>query len=138
MMTVSTCVCASCCGCVPTGQLYEKMVVENDAENGRCFRVCLCAICSHYCCHAHVTAHFLALVRFQIQSQYAIREEHCVGLEDICCAYFCGPCVLSQMMEHVHAYTVTGASAFNLSTTTVSFSYSMNIFFYFCTYFLAL
>ena len=114
---LSTCICVSCCSCIPIGQLYEKMITGNGTEDGQCLRVCLCVLCSHYCCHAHVTAHFLALLRFQIRSKYAIPEEHCFGLEDVCCAYFCAPCVLSQMMEHVHAYALTGGSAFNISAT---------------------
>mmetsp|Transcript_1815 Transcript_1815/g.4029 ORF Transcript_1815/g.4029 Transcript_1815/m.4029 type:complete len:241 (-) Transcript_1815:48-770(-) len=39
-------------------------------------------------------------VRGSIRNKYQIPEEHCVGLEDCCCAAFCMPCAICQMGRH--------------------------------------
>jgi Cys-rich protein (TIGR01571 family) len=42
--------------------------------------------------------------RQSVRRQYSIPEEHCHGCEDLCCAFFCTCCTLSQMARHTGEY----------------------------------
>jgi Cys-rich protein (TIGR01571 family) len=51
----------------------------------------------------------LCRTRQSVRNQYSIPEEHCHGCEDLCCAFFCTCCTLSQMARHTGEYeTYTG------------------------------
>jgi len=47
---------------------------------------------------------FIWRVRKHIRAIYQIPERLCIGCEDICCAFWCGCCVLSQMARHTTEY----------------------------------
>lgn len=42
--------------------------------------------------------------RQSVRNQYSIPEQHCNGCEDLCCAFFCTCCTLSQMARHTGEY----------------------------------
>ncbi|KAG7366118.1 PLAC8 family domain containing protein [Nitzschia inconspicua] len=46
----------------------------------------------------------LCRTRQSVRQQYSIPEEHCHGCEDLCCAFFCTCCTLSQMARHTGEY----------------------------------
>jgi Cys-rich protein (TIGR01571 family) len=46
----------------------------------------------------------LCRTRQNVRAQYSIPEERCVGCEDLCCAFFCTCCTLSQMARHTGEY----------------------------------
>jgi len=46
----------------------------------------------------------LCRTRQNVRAQYSIPEEKCAGCEDLCCAFFCTCCTLSQMARHTGEY----------------------------------
>jgi len=52
----------------------------------------------------------LCRTRQNIRRQYSIPEERCTGCEDLCCAFFCTCCTLSQMARHTGEYETYSGS----------------------------
>jgi Cys-rich protein (TIGR01571 family) len=46
----------------------------------------------------------LCRTRQSVRMQYSIPEKRCHGCEDLCCAFFCTCCTLSQMARHTGEY----------------------------------
>ena len=46
----------------------------------------------------------LCRTRQNVRAQYSIPEQHCQGCEDLCCAFWCTCCTLSQMARHTGEY----------------------------------
>lgn len=42
--------------------------------------------------------------RQKVREHYQIPEENCSGCEDLCCAFFCSCCSISQMLRHTADY----------------------------------
>jgi Cys-rich protein (TIGR01571 family) len=50
-------------------------------------------------------AFLIIRTRSHIRRKYAIPEQCCTGgIEDCCCAYWCGPCTICQMARHTADY----------------------------------
>lgn len=50
--------------------------------------------------------YLIAKTRKHVRKRYDIRETQCNGCEDICCASFCGCCVIGQLARHTTDYEV--------------------------------
>jgi len=46
----------------------------------------------------------LCRTRQSVRERYQIKEQTCVGCEDVCCAVWCGCCVTAQMLRHTGEY----------------------------------
>jgi len=64
-----------------------------------------------------ISTYLVCRLRGHVRSLYSIRENSCIGMEDVCCAFWCTYPVLCQMMRHVYAYEVTGGSPWTCSAT---------------------
>jgi Cys-rich protein (TIGR01571 family) len=47
--------------------------------------------------------------RKYIRQKYRIPETYCHGCEDVCCAFWCGCCTVSQMARHTADYSTQNA-----------------------------
>jgi Cys-rich protein (TIGR01571 family) len=61
----------------------------------------------------------LMRLRKLIRTKYQIPEHRCIGCEDLCCAFWCGCCTISQLARQTADYDVEDATFFT-STGVVS------------------
>ena len=77
--------------------------------------------------HCAMWVYFVLTIRATIRAQYRIPEVYCQGMEDFCCACWCTPFVLCQMMQHVYAYSVTGGTPCNTTATGDPYGIDLNL-----------
>ena len=46
----------------------------------------------------------LIKIRVAVRNRYKIPEQHCAGMEDCCCAFWCGCCTVAQVARQTADY----------------------------------
>jgi len=71
----------------------------------------------------------LMQVRGNVRRYYNIPEETCHGCEDCCCAWWCWPCVMCQIMRHVNDYSGTRTTGCTCSETGMPHGFNPQVWY---------